>query len=148
MTVFERTGGLKVFGDRPGVAAVKFGVPLLAFVVVLLAVAPEGLSTEGQRSLAVMALAVGFWATGALPLAVTGIVGVIMLSLLGAVPDVEAALYGFSQPVPYFLIGILTLGLGVQQSGLAEQNGRLPDPPCPEAARVPSTFRCWFPSPP
>ena len=121
MTVFERTGGLKVFGDRPGVAAVKFGVPLLAFVVVLLAVTPEGLSTEGQRSLAVMALAVGFWATGALPLAVTGIVGVIMLSLLGAVPDVEAALYGFSQPVPYFLIGILTLGLGVQQSGLASR---------------------------
>ncbi|PKB66847.1 MAG: hypothetical protein BZY81_06240 [SAR202 cluster bacterium Io17-Chloro-G4] len=33
----------------------------------------------------------------------------------------EAALFGFSQPVPYFLIGILTLGLAVQRSGLAER---------------------------
>ena len=96
-------------------------LPLLAFAVVLLAPAPEGLSGEGQRALAVMALAVGFWTTGGLPLAVTGIAAVILLTLVRAVPDIEAALYGFSQPVPYFLIGMLTLGLGVQQSGLANR---------------------------
>ena len=121
MRAYEPTGGLKILGDHPGVAAVKFGLPILAFTVVLLAGTPEGLTGEGQRALAVMALAVGFWATGALPLAVTGIAAVIMLTLLGAVPDIEAALYGFSQPVPYFLIGVLTLGLGVQQSGLANR---------------------------
>ena len=121
MTIHESTGRLKVFGERPGVAAVKFGLPLLAFAVVMFAPAPDGLTGEGQRSLAVMALAVGFWATGGLPLAVTGVLAVVLLTLLRAVPDVEAALYGFSQPVPYFLIGILTLGLGVQQSGLADR---------------------------
>ncbi len=121
MAAFEVTGILKSLGDRPGVTAVKFGLPLLAFAVVLLAATPDGLSTEGQRALAVMALAVGLWATGALPLAVTGIAAVILLTLVGAVPDITAALYGFSQPVPYFLIGILTLGLGVQQSGLANR---------------------------
>ena len=68
-----------------------------------------------------MALAVGLWATDAIPLAVTGIASVVLLTLVGAVPDITAALYGFSQPVPYFLIGILTLGLGVQQSGLANR---------------------------
>ena len=122
MTVLERTSWVKALGERPGVLAVQFGLPLLAFAAVQLAARPEGLSGEGQRSLAVMALAVGLWATGALPLAVTGIAAVILLTLLGAVPDIQAALYGFSQPVPYFLVGILTLGLGVQQSGLA---GRL-----------------------
>ena len=121
MAAFELTGVLKSLGDRPGVTAVKFGLPLLAFAVVLLAATPDGLSEEGQRALAVMALAVGLWATGALPLAVTGIAAVILLTLVGAVPDITAALYGFSQPVPYFLIGILTLGLGVQQSGLANR---------------------------
>ena len=121
MTAYEPTGGLKVLGDRLAVAAVKFGVPLLAFAAVLLAGTPEGLTDEGQRALAVMALAVGFWATGALPLAVTGIAGVVLLTLLKATPDIEAALYGFSQPVPYFLIGVLTLGLGVQHSGLANR---------------------------
>ena len=121
MTAFEGTGWVKVLGDRPGVAAVKFGLPLLAFAVVLFAPTPEGLTSEGQRALAVMALAVGFWATGGLPLAVTGIAGVILLTLVGATPDIGAALYGFSQPVPYFLLGVLTLGMGVQQSGLANR---------------------------
>ena len=121
MSGYEPTRGLSVFGDRPGVAALKFGLPLLAFAVVLAVPAPEGLATEGQRALAVMALAVGLWASGGLPLAVTGILCVILLTLLRATPDLEAALYGFSQPVPYFLIGVLTLGLGVQQSGLAER---------------------------
>ena len=121
MSAIERIGVLKILGERPGAAAVKFGLPLLAFAVVLLAATPEGLTVEGQRALAVMALAVGLWATGALPLAVTGIAAVVLLTLVGAVPDITAALYGFSQPVPYFLLGILTLGLGVQQSGLANR---------------------------
>ena len=121
MTTHESTGWLKVLGNSPSVAAVKFGLPLLAFAVVMLAPTPDGLTDEGQRALAVMALAVGFWTTGALPLAVTGMAAVVLLTLLRAVPDIEAALYGFSQPVPYFLIGILALGLGVQQSGLANR---------------------------
>ena len=121
MEAFGRTDWLKVLGDRPGVTAVQFGLPLAAFAVVLFVSRPDGLTEEGQRSLAVMALAVGLWATGALPLAVTGIAAVILLTLVGAVPGIEPALYGFSQPVPYFLIGILTLGLGVQQSGLANR---------------------------
>jgi anion transporter len=121
MTAHEPTGRRKVFGHHPVVAAVKFGAPLLAFAVVMLAAPPDGLPADGQRALAVMALAVGLWTTGALPLAVTGVAAVVLLTLLGATPDIEAALYGFSQPVPYFLIGVLTLGLGVQQSGLANR---------------------------
>lgn len=71
--------------------------------------------------MAVMATAVVLWATEAIPVPVAGIGGVVLLALLGAVPDIGTALYGFSQPVAYFLIGILTLGLAVQQSGLAER---------------------------
>lgn len=96
-------------------------LPLAVFAAVILAPTPDGLTDEGQRALAVMALAVVLWATEALPIAVTGMVGVVLLVLVNAVPDVEAALFGFSQPVPYFLIGILTLGLAVQRSGLAER---------------------------
>ena len=44
-----------------------------------------------------------------------------MLTLFGAVPGIGEAVYGFSQPVCYFLIGILTLGLAVHHSGLAER---------------------------
>ena len=106
---------------RPVVQIFKFGLPLVLFTAIILAPTPEGLTPQGQRALAVMALAVALWASEALPIAVTGLVGVVLLILVGAVPDTGAALYGFSQPVAYFIIGILTLGLAVQRSGLAER---------------------------
>ena len=106
---------------RPVVQIFKFGLPLVLFAAIILAPTPEGLTPHGQRALAVLALAVALWASEALPIAVTGLVGVVLLILVGAVPDTEAALYGFSQPVAYFIIGILTLGLAVQRSGLAER---------------------------
>ena len=102
-------------------SALKLGAGLALFLLVLLMPAPEGLSAEGQKALAVMTLAVVFWATEALPISVTGLLGVILLIVLGAVPGVLEGLYGFSQPVSYFLVGILTIGLAVQQSGLAER---------------------------
>ena len=98
---------------------IKLGASVVLFLVVLLMPQPDGLTPEGQKALAVMTLAVVLWATEALPISVTGLIGVILLVVLGAVPGVLEGLYGFSQPVSYFLVGILTIGLAVQQSGLA-----------------------------
>ena len=100
---------------------IKCGLPILVFLVVLLAPTPAGLTEPGQRALAVMLLAVVLWATEALPIAVTGLLGIVLLVITGAVPDEVTALYGFSRPVAYFLIGILGLGLAVHQSGMAER---------------------------
>lgn len=106
----------------PGwLTALKLALPVLLLAGVLLAPTPPGLTEQGQRALAVMALAVALWITEVLPVAVTGLVGVVLLVVLGGVPDLGAALYGFSHPVSYFLIGILTLGLAVHRSGLAER---------------------------
>ena len=102
-------------------AALKLVVAAVAFAAILLMPTPDGLTAEGQRALAVMTLAVVLWATEAIPVPVAGILGVVLLVLLRATPDMGAALHGFSQPVAYFLIGILTLGLAVQHSGLAER---------------------------
>ena len=100
---------------------IKCGLPILVFLVVLLAPTPAGLTEPGQRALAVMLLAVVLWATEAIPIAVTGLLGIVLLVITGAVPDEVTALYGFSRPVAYFLLGILGLGLAVHQSGLAER---------------------------
>ena len=105
---------------RDGTAA-KLFLAVAVFLAILLMPAPPGLTEHGQRALAVMLLAVILWATEAIPVPVAGVGGVVLLVLVGAVPDLGPALYGFSQPVAYFLIGILTLGLAVQQSGLAER---------------------------
>ena len=107
-------------GTNPA-SAVKIGVAGFLFLAVLLMPTPEGLTPEGQRALAVMTLAVALWATEVVPIAVTGLMGVLLLVVLGAVPGILEGLYGFSQPVSYFLIGILTIGLAVRQSGLAER---------------------------
>ncbi|ETX09288.1 MAG: hypothetical protein ETSY2_00300 [Candidatus Entotheonella gemina] len=66
---------------------------------------PEGLPLAGQRTLAIAILAVGLWSTDLLPMAVTGMAVVVMLVLFGAVDTYQSALYGFAQPVAYFLIG-------------------------------------------
>ena len=95
--------------------------PAAVFAVCLLLPTPTGLTPQGQAALAVMCLAVILWATETLHIAVTGIVGIVLLILVGGVSDVGEALYGFSQPVAYFLIGILTLGMAVHRSGLAER---------------------------
>jgi len=85
---------------------------------------PSGLSLAGQRVLAVAVLIIGLWCTEALPAGVTGILGIVVLALSGAVPSFRDALAGFAQPVAYFLIGVLTLGIAVLKSGLAERVAR------------------------
>jgi len=85
---------------------------------------PAGLSVAGQRVLAVAVMAIGLWCTDAIPAAVTGILLVIALALSGGVPGFPEALVGFAEPVAYFLIGVLTIGLAVLRSGLAERVAR------------------------
>jgi anion transporter len=69
-------------------------------------------------------MAIGLWCTEVLPMGVTGMLVVIALVLSGGVPGYQEALVGFAQPVAYFLIGVLTIGLAVLKSGLAERIAR------------------------
>ena len=98
------------------IATAKIILPLIVFIAILIIPTPDGLTTEGQVALAVMALVVILWATEAIPIAVTGLLGVVLLVLFGGTADLVGAIHGFSDPVSYFLIGILTLGLAVHRS--------------------------------
>jgi anion transporter len=95
--------------------------PVLAGLAVLAMPAPAGLTAEGQRVLAVIVLAIGLWGLEALPPGVTGMVAIVALVVTRAVPGVREALAGFAEPIAYFLIGVLTLGLAVERSGLADR---------------------------
>ena len=85
---------------------------------------PTGLTLQGQAVIAVAVLAIGLWSTEALPAGVTGMVTVLALVLTGGVTDFRQALTGFAEPVAYFLIAVLTIGLAVLRSGLAERIAR------------------------
>ncbi len=104
-------------------------IPVIGSLVVLAAPTPAGLSLEGQRVLAVLVLAIGLWGLEALPPGVTGVLAIVALVLTGAVAGIREALVGFADPIPYFLIGVLTMGVAVARSGLARAGG-------PRAARA------------
>jgi anion transporter len=112
-------------GPRPRKRAPWIVVALFALCAALIAApAPESLPEAGKRVIAVAALAIGLWCTEALPAGVTALILVVALVLSGAVAGLDAALIGFANPVAYFLIGVLTIGLAVSRSGLAERVAR------------------------
>lgn len=96
-------------------------VPALVFV----APTPAGRPVEGHRVLAVAVLAIALWGTELLPSGVTGMLVILALVLTRAVPGLREGLAGFAEPIVYFLMGVLTIGLAVSESGLAERMARV-----------------------
>jgi solute carrier family 13 (sodium-dependent dicarboxylate transporter), member 2/3/5 len=96
-----------------GLAAGLFLPPFLA-----------GLPLAGQRALIVTLITILLWTGEILEPGVAALVGVTLLALSGATGTVRDALQGFANPVPFFLIGVLTMGLAVVRSGLAERLAR------------------------
>ncbi|HXJ82350.1 MAG TPA: SLC13 family permease [Candidatus Methylomirabilis sp.] len=84
----------------------------------------DGLSVRGQRALAVTLITVLLWTTRRLDAGVTSFLGIALLALSGAAGNVRQALAGFANPVPYFLVGVLAMGVAVAKSGLAERLAR------------------------
>ena len=118
----NQTDGCGSNAERNGWRAFLITVFLVGLsAAFMFAPLPAGLSPAGQRVLAVAILAIGLWCTDVIPAAVTGLLVVIALTLSGGVPGLGEALVGFAEPVAYFLIGVLTIGLAVSRSGLAER---------------------------
>jgi len=107
---------------RARVVAIVLVIVVCAALMVM--PAPAGLPEAGKRVIAVAILAIGLWCTEALPAGVTAMLLVVALVLTQAVAGFPEALSGFADPVAYFLIGVLTIGLAVQKSGLAERVAR------------------------
>jgi solute carrier family 13 (sodium-dependent dicarboxylate transporter), member 2/3/5 len=96
-----------------GLAASLFLPPMLA-----------GLPLAGQRALIVTLITILLWTGEILEPGVAALVGVTLLALSGATRSLRDALQGFANPVPFFLIGVLTMGVAVVRSGLAERLAR------------------------
>jgi anion transporter len=84
----------------------------------------EGLPVAGQRALIVTLITIVLWTSEAVEPGVTALLSVALLALTGAAGGVRVALQGFANPVPYFLVGVLTMGVAVVRSGLAERLAR------------------------
>src|SRR5439155_1034686 len=96
-----------------GLGAALFLPPLLA-----------GLPLAGQRALIVTLITILLWTGEILAPGVAALLSVSLLALSGATGTLRDALQGFANPVPFFLIGVLTMGVAVVRSGLAERLAR------------------------
>src|SRR2546425_12775234 len=83
-----------------------------------------GLPLAGQRALIVTLITILLWTGEILAPGVAALLSVTLLALSGATTSLRDALQGFANPVPFFLIGVLTMGVAVVRSGLAERLAR------------------------
>jgi len=96
------------------------GLVLALFLPPLLA----GLPLAGQRALIVTLITIILWTGEMLAPGVTALLSVTLLALSGVTTSLRDALQGFANPVPFFLISVLTMGVAVVRSGLAERLAR------------------------
>ena len=82
------------------------------------------LSLRGQRSIIVTVAVVVLWTTAVLDSGTTALLAIALLALTGAAVSMRDALQGFLNPVPYFVVAVLAMGLAVARSGLAERIAR------------------------
>ena len=94
-----------------------FGFGLLVFIVMQILPAPEGLSSEGWSVAAIVSLMAIWWATEAIPVAVTALLPLALFPLIGIVSFKEAAI-PYANPNIYLFLGGFMLALAIERSGL------------------------------
>ena len=94
-----------------------FWIGLAAFFFILLSPNPESLSSVGWAVAAVTMLMAIWWATEAVPVAVTALLPLACFPMLG-VTDFKTAALPYANPNIYLFMGGFILALGIESSGL------------------------------
>ena len=92
------------------------GPAVAAFVA--LVPSPEGLTLQGQRGLAILALCVIWWLLTPVALPVTSLLGMALLPLLGVLAPNEAFAFFGNQAV-FFVVGVFLIAAAMLKSGLS-----------------------------
>ncbi|MFO0998299.1 MAG: SLC13 family permease [Alphaproteobacteria bacterium] len=93
------------------------GTALVVSFALLVMPVPDGFSSEIMRAAALLIFAVGFWATGALPVHLTAIAFFLLAVLIGAAPPLTI-FAGFASTAFWLVFGGLIVGIAVERTGL------------------------------
>jgi sodium-dependent dicarboxylate transporter 2/3/5 len=105
-----------VLGQSQRPALVALGFAIFAYTAWIMP-RPDGLSVEGQRSLAVFFVCLLFWVFNVLPLMITSILAIVLLPLSGAMPSAEVySLFG--NEALFFILGVFILSAALMHCGL------------------------------
>ncbi|HEY7770834.1 SLC13 family permease, partial [Longimicrobium sp.] len=104
-------------------AALQWGASALglaAAIGVFLAPTPAGLTPAGQAACAVFLVCTTLWITDLVPIGVTGLLAVSLLTLTGAMEagDIYAS---FGNSAVFFIIGVFMLAAATIHSGLSKR---------------------------
>tara|TARA_B100001057_G_scaffold395985_1_gene405673 strand:+ start:1670 stop:3118 length:1449 start_codon:yes stop_codon:yes gene_type:complete len=91
-----------------------FTLGVLLAVLVLILPTPEGLSIEAQRTAAIFLLMGSWWATEAVPVAVTALVPLALFPLLGIV-DIQNAANPYANKTIYLFFGGFLIATAIQK---------------------------------
>ncbi len=108
--------------DRTARYQVMAGVALVTAVLFHLA-PPEGLSVDGYRSLVLFGATIFFWISGLLPIAVTALLSMVMLPLLG-IMDARKTYSMLGNEAVFFILGAFILAAAMTGTGLSARLAR------------------------
>jgi len=90
------------------------------FLLILATPPPEGLTLPGWRAAGLFVLALSLWSTTALPLAVTSLLVLALLPLIG-VMDASQAFSLFGNRAVFFILGAFILAAAMMRTGLSRR---------------------------
>ena len=108
--------------DRTARYQVLLGLAVLATILFQLS-PPEGLSYDGYRSLVLFGATIFLWISGLLPIAVSALLSMVMLPLLG-IMDAKKTYAMFGNEAVFFILGAFILAAAMTGTGLSARMAR------------------------
>jgi len=95
-------------------------VAAFIFGLIVCLPAPEGLTDDGKKALAIFVLCIIFWVSHVIPLMITSLLAIILFPLLGVLPA-EKTYSLFGNQAVFFILGAFILASAVTRTGLSNR---------------------------
>ncbi len=81
----------------------------------------SSLTMDGKAALSILVFVIVLWVTEAVPFAIAGLIGVLLIPVFGIETFTDVVGYGFGNSIVVFFIGVLAISSGLTRSGLADR---------------------------
>ncbi|EKF9436133.1 DASS family sodium-coupled anion symporter [Vibrio cholerae] len=113
-------------GEPPSLRKItlkSIGIPLAVLVMVLIFLmpTPDGLTLQGQQSIAIFCAALIMWVCGSIPIYLTSMIAIVLLALTGTVTKEKIAFATLGYDVIWLMVSAFVLTAAMIKSNLARR---------------------------